>query len=432
MPESAPPKPQRIAIVLTLLVTAIAVYFATRRESPPDRPPLADLGRIPDWSRLQTYDGVLSRAQFERELTEVFTIGDTWRDYLTISDSSVMIAVRNDEPISIAFAAEEPGKSPPRYWRPAEELPVVPSDKPLTGLHIALDPGHIGGDYAKLEARWFQIGDAHPVMEGEMVLKVAQLLAPQLRELGAKVSLVRESTQPVTPKRKEDFEAFARKQLREGSPSEIAALSERLFYRTAEIRERARIINEELKPDLVVCLHFNAEAWGDPANPTLTAVNHFHVLINGAYTPGEVDHDDERFEMLNRLLQGMHRTEAEMASVMAEAFVDITALPPYLYDPNSGRALNIDGNPFVWARNLLANRLYQCPVLFLEPYVMNSHEVHARIQAGDYQGLKEINGQPQPSIYREYAEAVSSGLTEYYRRYRKLDRSQDTGSGSPE
>jgi len=46
----------------------------------------------------------------------------------------------------------------------------------------------------------------------------------------------------------------------------------------------------------------------------------------------------------------------------------------------------------VYARNLLATRLYRCPVVYCEPYVMNSNDVFARIQAGDYEGMRNING----------------------------------------
>ena len=63
----------------------------------------------------------------------------------------------------------------------------------------------------------------------------------------------------------------------------------------------------------------------------------------------------------------------------------------------------------------MATRLYQCPAVYLEPYVMNSHEVFARVQAGDYDGTRKINGNEQPSIFREYADAVVEGLLDYYK-----------------
>ena len=71
MPEAVPPKSQRIAIVLALLVAAVAVFFVMRRDKPPEEElPVADLGSLPDWSRLQAYAGVVTREKFESELTE--------------------------------------------------------------------------------------------------------------------------------------------------------------------------------------------------------------------------------------------------------------------------------------------------------------------------------------------------------------------------
>jgi hypothetical protein len=51
---------------------------------------------------------------------------------------------------------------------------------------------------------------------------------------------------------------------------------------------------------------------------------------------------------------------------------------------------------------------------------MNSKDGFARIQAGDYEGTKEINGINRKSIFREYADSVAEGLAEYYRNARGL------------
>jgi hypothetical protein len=53
-------------------------------------------------------------------------------------------------------------------------------------------------------------------------------------------------------------------------------------------------------------------------------------------------------------------------------------------------------------------------VVFLEPYVMNSRTDYARLIAGDYDGLREINGKPRPSIFREYTDGLVAGLTQHY------------------
>ena len=72
--------------------------------------------------------------------------------------------------------------------------------------------------------------------------------------------------------------------------------------------------------------------------------------------------------------------------------------------------MKIGESPGVWARNLLANRLYECPVVFLEPYIANSKEVFARIQAGDYKGVRKVAGKRRVSLIEEYVDAIVAGL----------------------
>jgi hypothetical protein len=52
---------------------------------------------------------------------------------------------------------------------------------------------------------------------------------------------------------------------------------------------------------------------------------------------------------------------------------------------------------------------------------MNSKDGFARIQAGDYDGMKEINGAQRKSIFREYADSVAEGLRDYYSDARGRD-----------
>ena len=92
------------------------------------------------------------------------------------------------------------------------------------------------------------------------------------------------------------------------------------------------------------------------------------------------------------------------------------ALPPYRYTtPN---AQQTGTSPYLWTRNLLANRLYQAPVVFLEPYVMNSEEVWSRVQAGEYEGERIVAGVRRKCLVREYADAVAAGVANYYRAAR--------------
>jgi hypothetical protein len=396
------------------------------------------LGSKPKWSVLENYQGTITRDEFTQLIQNVYCTHGVASDLVEINNDAARILINREAQsfFTLRFAMSDAARNPvPRLWHPAKSLPPVKTDKPLKGLRIALDPGHLGGDWAKMEERWFQVGSTQPVQEGDLTLKVARLLAPRLRELGAKVFLVRNDNEPITAKRPDDFRELARKILiKNGVPQPRADVldsndpekeqtirwqSEILFYRYSEIRRRAALVNFKLHPDLVLCLHFNAEGWGDSNNPTLTDINHLHLLVNGSYLQQELEFDDERFEMIRRLLSRAYDEELPLADTIAAAMSRETQLPPYEY-PTTNSTTKIGTSGYVYARNLLATRLYRCPVVYCEPYVMNSKDAFARIQAGDYEGTRNVNGLERKSIFREYADSVADGLVEYYSKTRGL------------
>lgn len=415
-----------MAIISLLLVQPKEPIPAPKAEPQPTPPPPVALSMLaipPDWKALEIYQNTITRTDFETLLTTVFTTGDAWRNCIEITDTEALIKIGSssaDEVFRLSFAAPGQESKAPRHWRTTAELPPATPEKPLEGLKIAIDAGHIGGEWAKMEERWFTLGTGTPVKEGDMTLFVTKLLKPKLETLGATVTLVRDKLEPVTQIRPNALHTLAQDSgAPEDSPAALQKLAERLFYRTAEIRARAELVNKTLKPDIVLCLHFNAEAWGDPLLPTLIDRTHLHLILNGAYNDEEVQLADQRFALLQKLLQRTHQEEVLVGSTVATTFAEISSLPAYHYLPENRNVREIPGQPYLWVRNLLANRLYDCPVIFMEPYVMNSTIDYERIQAGDYAGLREINGKPMPSIFREYADALTAGLVKHYSSSRK-------------
>lgn len=378
---------------------------------------LTDLAEAPDWEKLDKYQYTISKEEFERELDEIYTLNGSWKNWITTTDESAMIrksAADGTELYELFFANEVKSKSPPKFWRKRDEIVVKDPIKPLLGLRIVIDPGHIGGKYSEIEERHFIYKDAPPVKEGNLTLIVAKMLATQLETLGAEVTLTREYLKPVNPNKPEDYDKYAFEKLSQNeqwtTPESIKRESAQLFYRAGEIRERAEHVNKNYQPDLVLCLHFNA---GNQSED-LYQDEHFHMIMNGAYMEEEVALDDQRYTMIKRILQRIHPEEAKLSAYAAAAFTSHTGLQPYIYEPESNRALIVDKNPYLWARNLAANRCYMCPVLFYEPYLMNGADSHARIDQGDYEGLRYLNGMLRPSIFREYVNAVTEGLVSYY------------------
>jgi len=396
------------------------------------------LGSKPRWSVLEHYQETITHDEFADLINDVYCTHGFAPDLVEINEKTARVLINREAQkfFTLRFA-EDPataGRKPvPRLWRPAKILPPAKPEKALLGLKIALDPGHLGGKWAKMEERWFQVGNSPPVQEGDLTLRVARLLAPRLHKLGARVFFVRNTNEPITTKRPDDFRELARNVLiKNGVPQPrvdvldpndpakeqtIRWQSEILFYRYSEIRRRAALVNFKLHPDLVLCLHFNAEGWGDPNNPTLTDTNHLHLLVNGSYLAEELEFDDERFEMIRRLLSRAYDEELPLADTIAATMARQTGLPPYEY-PTTNTTTKVGTSGYVYARNLLATRLYRCPVVYCEPYVMNSKDVFVRIQAGDYEGVRNVNGVERKSIFREYADSVTEGLVDYYSKAR--------------
>ncbi len=393
------------------------------------------LAPAPDWNDLESLQRCMTRREFAILLESVYAPGGAARGLIEIRDdhAEIVTDAATDGKFILHFAEDAGAVRPvPRFWRTPSELPAASRNRPLEGLRIALDPGHLGGDYARMEGRWFQLEGSQPVTEGDMTLRTAELLERRLKTLGATVSFVRHAPGPVTEKRPADFRPEARRILQSrgitqpretyesfndsGRDATVQFQSEYLFFRISEIRHRATLVNDELRPDLVVCLHFDATSWDDPAQPTFSQDNHFHVLVNGCYSADELALDDARHDMLVRLLEGTTRPEQAVATHVAKVMARRLALPPMIY--RGSNACRVNENPYVWARNLLANRVYRCPVLFLEPHVMNNRETWERVQAGDYEGEKLVAGSLRPSLYCEYADAVAEALASFYRDQR--------------
>ena len=178
--------------------------------------PLAD---PPKWKLLEKYQRSITHDEFERLVRDVYCSHGISDELIRIDRDFACILMDRDAQtwFTLRFAKNERRRRAlTRNWRTAQSLPRQKRAGVFSGLRIALDPGHIGGEWAKMEERWFKMGDTPPVEEGEMTLRVAKILAPKLRALGARVSFVRRKNEPVTPFHPDDFKEAAREVLKAG------------------------------------------------------------------------------------------------------------------------------------------------------------------------------------------------------------------------
>ena len=380
------------------------------------------VSEAPEWRLLDGGQGKLTREEFEERLSRTFDPNGALRPYLLWDDGGVTLfrdPARTQPLYRLTFAAKGAVTMPP-----AASLGTGDSARPLAGKVVCLDPGHIGGDWADIEERTFRIGRDQPVVEGELNLKVCRILEQRLKEAGARVVWTHDGYEPTTPLRPADLYPQAISYLLQGSRGArlprtsanrlIRWNAELLFYRSAEIQARARRVNEQLQPDLTLCIHFNAAPWPG-GKVRLTSANRLVLFAHGSYTADELAYDDQKFHLMRKLLEGSTPLELGVGAAIGQRFREGWGFRPESY-AGSGYSHATGASPYVWYRNLIANRMFDGPVVFVEGPYMNDREMYRWIQAGEYEGARPVAGKNRGNVFREYADLVADGVIGYFRR----------------
>ncbi|MDR1192384.1 MAG: hypothetical protein LBK60_12100 [Verrucomicrobiales bacterium] len=421
------------AAALTLMLAVTAARGA-----------LSVLAEPPDWRVLDDYQGTLTEGEF-RARVPLFSNDGALYQWLTVGARGVEVFAdrgKTRKLWELRFANDNAANNAAANVAQAI-LPVFPQYtgkiacatlgslkqskplKPLAGLKICLDPGHIGGAWAEMEERHFRIRNGPWVDEATLNLITCEWLERGLREAGAEVCWTKRTTLPVTARRPAEFTPQAIKMLwrsdakkaARARPAELLKLvrwyEELIFYRVAEIQARAAVV-EHLRPDLTLCLHYNALGWGRRGPRLYQNVNRIVIFTHGSYLARELEFDDLKFSLFKKLLENSRGAERRVADAIARQAARMWNYPPEQYGASALTATcrPAGKTPYVWSRNLLANRLYPGPVVFVEGPFMDDALTYRRLIAGDYDGWREIAGRQYRSIFREYAEVVARGVIE--------------------
>lgn len=353
----------------------------------------------PSWAELMALGNPFSsRSEVNALLNRVFCDPDNCEPWLVVKSNGLLV-------MGTFIPWNTPASS--KTWRTPDQLPPVKtSRKPLGGIRIGIDPGHLGGKWAKIEQRETLVDGKYLVREGTNTRIVGEILAQYLRNLGAEVLLLRDEPKPLSPL----SPAIVARNWAQQRKSRITPRLQReanlFFVRRVEINARAAKLRQ-FQPDLTICLHFDA---GAPNNP----VNKLHLLLNGSYSKDELADPELRWGMLSKLLGNVHPVEAELSAYVAASMSQRLDLPPFTYSTPSTKVKEVPGNDYLWCRNLLANCLYPGPVVYTEPFAMLNTLTARRMALGDYPGYQIFSGQRLPSIYREYARSVADGIKNYF------------------
>jgi N-acetylmuramoyl-L-alanine amidase len=400
----------------------------------PAQAKLGVLAEQPDWLLLDGYQGTVTAEEFKSRVPRYSSDGALYQ-YLVVGDDRVEVYSDKQKQVrlwTLQFAgpkASAPVPSGTLTVNPGAPAASDANDKPLAGLRICLDPGHIGGDWADMEERHFRIGKGPWVDEATLNFETCKWIDQGLKDAGAEVFWTKQLGVPVTAKRPADFVRQAitlmwRQDEKKAARSPEAGLlkllqwyQELIFYRVAEIQARAEVV-QELHPDLTLCVHYNAFGWSKRGPRLYKGVNRIVIFVHGSYLASELENDDMKYGLFRKLLENNAATESRVADAIGRQVAKVWDFPAEQYGDGSptASAASAGEMPYVWSRNLLANRLYPGPVVFTEGPFMDDRLMYQRIIAGDYDGEQSIAGKKYRSIYREYAEIVVQGVIDAYRK----------------
>lgn len=311
--------------------------------------------------------------------------------------------------------------------------PPVGTEKPLSGLRIAIDPGHIAGDLrtAKAEGRFIEMttfgGEKLSVFEGELTLSTALVLKDSLEKYGAEVMLTREKGNQSALGMSFRYwrRHYLRGLLRRRGYSKEKALNivknapdgyvMSKFFNRIDLQARARKI-DEFKPNFTIVLHYNADiknkGWKQPSKK-----NYSMMFIPGGYLYNELNSPKARFEFLRSLVSENIEESTHLSNCVLnemEASLGISPVPEdeklyYL------ERYSVKVEEGIYARNLRLCSILNSPICYGEALIQDNEEELRELSKND---LK--NGIIAPRV-QQVANAYFRGILEYVKQ-RQGDR----------
>ncbi len=294
------------------------------------------------------------------------------------AEALALYLAKGDKP----YPAELAGKLPPL---PGTFSAQGDPERPLTGLRVALDPGHIGGSQAmaRLESRSIEmpadpdqgLPEAMAFGEGHLAICIALLLREKLETAGAEVLLSRDASGLGAAGL--DFDTW----LKEGYPrAQQAFFQERKMGWRARRRWRRRATRSEIfhrvfkhqdfrlraakinafRPHLTLILHLNVDEtlWKDGRPQTPGEKNFNLAFVPGAFLAGELRRAEDRLLLLARLVGPDLERSIAFSDAVVRGLVSHTGVPA-LERASGQRYLEkslATEAPGVWARNLALTR----------------------------------------------------------------------------
>lgn len=306
----------------------------------------------------------------------------------------------------------------------------VDANKKLSGVKIALDPGHIAGDLKNgiLEKKslHFKYNNKNiEIVEGLLTLQTALILKKMLEEQGAEVMLTRSEPNQTAFgityhewlgshfKNSVDT-SFANGEITEKEKTFLLTkATERDIFRTyfnnLDMKERVRKINA-FSPDLTIVIHYNVDetntGWTKP-----TIKNFNMVLVGGSFLKNELEKPIDRLAFLRMLVTDDLEQSVKLSGNLISTFTNKLNVPAATvrdaeYLTKYCMPADVKG---VYSRNLTLTRLVKGTVVYGETLYQDNAKECLLLSNPD----TEVYGIKTSSRVKQVAEAYYEGIMSY-------------------
>lgn len=294
--------------------------------------------------------------------------------------------------------------------------PYKKTEKTLKGARIAIDPGHFGGIFSKLEQRFVffpaQKGKrAISFDEGTLTYLTALKLKSLLEIKGATVFLTKDGIGKGCLEK--NFFEWLQEQAGLWSGKESLSEIWRKKFNKIDLEARAEAINA-FKPDLTIIIHYNASSYipNKRAAEQTSNANYNLAFVPGAFAKGDLDSIESRYEFLRLIVTQDCEESIKLSQHITSQFTKQLKVPLIFdtekdpYEPN----LCLKQENGIYARNLFLTRSVHGPLCYGETLIQNNPEEAIRLSTLDSQ----VEGIPCSKRVLEVARAYFRGIQEYF------------------
>lgn len=313
--------------------------------------------------------------------------------------------------------------------------------KLLSGIRIALDPGHFAHNFetAKMERKYVRLrasdfGTENDIQlfEARLTWITASILRDKLEEDGATVLVTRGENTSATGKNfddwyKSDFKTNLESDFKTGiidsleyseylKNSESRLKTLRGYFMKHELRVRAEKINQ-FHPDLSLMIHFNVDEKNVPDHEGYHKphdMNYAMMFVGGSFTAGELDKLSDRILFFRQFLSNDIQKSILLSAMIHQSITNHMKVPSYKDLPELSYINNYcipvkNDSSGLFHRNLALTRMVYGTIAFAEPLLQDNRKEAILLNQNDC----EWKGQKVPCRLVQMAESYHEGIKNF-------------------